>query len=200
MEEVPAYVHLGPITPNVFTRQYEHRSGLIWSRDHETCITDLQCRHFGRNLFQADIHPSHRRCREPVPKHGARRVKRDQRRLPHSGTRGALTSLPPGVGFDHGGGRGEGYIIRGRADPESYIPHDPFNSPSGDALTFTLELTPDVPSHPSRAGTSYVPLDPFDSPDVSYVPPSLSVGSMSYALPPPSAIGSYLMHLYLRVQ
>ncbi|KAI5674055.1 hypothetical protein M9H77_14419 [Catharanthus roseus] len=31
----------------------EHRSGLIWSGDRETCYTDLQCRRFGRNLFQS---------------------------------------------------------------------------------------------------------------------------------------------------
>ncbi|KAI5656275.1 hypothetical protein M9H77_25068 [Catharanthus roseus] len=30
----------------------EHRPGLIWSGDHETCFTDLQCRRFERNLFQ----------------------------------------------------------------------------------------------------------------------------------------------------
>ncbi|KAI5661317.1 hypothetical protein M9H77_20640 [Catharanthus roseus] len=52
MEEVPAHVHPGPIFPDILTRQYEHRSGLIWSGDHETCFTDLQCRRFGRNLFQ----------------------------------------------------------------------------------------------------------------------------------------------------
>ncbi|KAI5680939.1 hypothetical protein M9H77_02166 [Catharanthus roseus] len=33
MEEVPAH--------------HEHRSGLIWSGDHETCYSDLQCRRFG---------------------------------------------------------------------------------------------------------------------------------------------------------
>ncbi|KAI5681148.1 hypothetical protein M9H77_02375 [Catharanthus roseus] len=53
MEKVPAHVHLGPIILDVLTRQHEHRSGLIWSGDHETCITDLQCRYFDRNLFQA---------------------------------------------------------------------------------------------------------------------------------------------------
>ncbi|KAI5654753.1 hypothetical protein M9H77_31940 [Catharanthus roseus] len=52
MEEVPAQVHPGPIVPDVLTRQHEHRFGLIWSGDHETCFTNLQCRHFGRNLFQ----------------------------------------------------------------------------------------------------------------------------------------------------
>ncbi|KAI5673058.1 hypothetical protein M9H77_13422 [Catharanthus roseus] len=52
MEEVSAHVHLGPIVPDVLTRQHEHRSGLIWSGDHKTCFTDLQCRRFGRNLFQ----------------------------------------------------------------------------------------------------------------------------------------------------
>ncbi|KAI5647666.1 hypothetical protein M9H77_33671 [Catharanthus roseus] len=36
MEEVPTPVHLGPIVPDVLTRQHEYRSGLIWSGDHET--------------------------------------------------------------------------------------------------------------------------------------------------------------------
>ncbi|KAI5661888.1 hypothetical protein M9H77_21211 [Catharanthus roseus] len=52
MEEVPAHVHPGPIVTNVLSRQHKHRSGLIWSGDRETCYTDLQCRRFGRNLFQ----------------------------------------------------------------------------------------------------------------------------------------------------
>ncbi|KAI5669541.1 hypothetical protein M9H77_19394 [Catharanthus roseus] len=52
MEEVPTHVHSGPIVPDVLSRQHKHRSGLIWSEDHETCYTDLQCRRFGRNLFQ----------------------------------------------------------------------------------------------------------------------------------------------------
>ncbi|KAI5681115.1 hypothetical protein M9H77_02342 [Catharanthus roseus] len=52
MEEVPGHVHPGPIVLDVLSRQHEHRSGLIWSGDHETCFTDLQCRRFGRNLFQ----------------------------------------------------------------------------------------------------------------------------------------------------
>ncbi|KAI5674124.1 hypothetical protein M9H77_14488 [Catharanthus roseus] len=52
MEEVPAHVHPGPIVIDVLSRQHEYRSGLIWSGDRETCYTDLQCRRFGRNLFQ----------------------------------------------------------------------------------------------------------------------------------------------------
>ncbi|KAI5661426.1 hypothetical protein M9H77_20749 [Catharanthus roseus] len=52
MEEVPAHVHPRPIVPEVLSREHEHRSGLIWSGDHETCYTNLQCRCFGRNLFQ----------------------------------------------------------------------------------------------------------------------------------------------------
>ncbi|KAI5661157.1 hypothetical protein M9H77_20480 [Catharanthus roseus] len=52
MEEVPAHVHPRPIVPDVLSGQHEHRSGLIWSGDRETCYTDLQCRHFGWNLFQ----------------------------------------------------------------------------------------------------------------------------------------------------
>ncbi|KAI5673957.1 hypothetical protein M9H77_14321 [Catharanthus roseus] len=31
MEEVSAHVHLGPIVPDVLTKQHKHRSGLIWS-------------------------------------------------------------------------------------------------------------------------------------------------------------------------
>ncbi|KAI5657755.1 hypothetical protein M9H77_26548 [Catharanthus roseus] len=38
MEEVPAHVHPDPIVPDVLSRQHEHRSGLIWSRDHETTV------------------------------------------------------------------------------------------------------------------------------------------------------------------
>ncbi|KAI5680722.1 hypothetical protein M9H77_01949 [Catharanthus roseus] len=56
MEEVPAYVHPGPIVLDFLTRQHEHRSGLIWSGDHETCFIDLQCRRFSRNLFQRNDH------------------------------------------------------------------------------------------------------------------------------------------------
>ncbi|KAI5663041.1 hypothetical protein M9H77_22364 [Catharanthus roseus] len=52
MEEVPAHVHPGPIVTDVLSRQNEHRSGLIWSGDRETCYTDLQCRRFSCNLFQ----------------------------------------------------------------------------------------------------------------------------------------------------
>ncbi|KAI5648620.1 hypothetical protein M9H77_34625 [Catharanthus roseus] len=52
MEEVPAHVYPGPIVTDVLSRQHEHRSGLIWSEDRETCYTDLQYRRFGRNLFQ----------------------------------------------------------------------------------------------------------------------------------------------------
>ncbi|KAI5672322.1 hypothetical protein M9H77_12686 [Catharanthus roseus] len=52
MEKVPAHVHSGPIVTDVLSRQHEHRSSLIWSGDRETCYIDLQCRPFGRNLFQ----------------------------------------------------------------------------------------------------------------------------------------------------
>ncbi|KAI5656477.1 hypothetical protein M9H77_25270 [Catharanthus roseus] len=52
MEEVSAHVHPGSIVPDVLSRQHEHRSGLIWSGDYETCYTDIQFRRFGWNLFQ----------------------------------------------------------------------------------------------------------------------------------------------------
>ncbi|KAI5678780.1 hypothetical protein M9H77_09730 [Catharanthus roseus] len=38
-----------PSSPLLFPTRFR----LIWSGDHETCITDLQCRHFGRSLFQS---------------------------------------------------------------------------------------------------------------------------------------------------
>ncbi|KAI5658318.1 hypothetical protein M9H77_27111 [Catharanthus roseus] len=60
MEEVPAHVHPGPIVTDVLSRQHEHRLGLIWSGDRETCYTDLQCRCFGRNLFQCYSAAPHR--------------------------------------------------------------------------------------------------------------------------------------------
>ncbi|KAI5647725.1 hypothetical protein M9H77_33730 [Catharanthus roseus] len=60
MEEVPAHVHPRLIVPDVLSKQHEHRSGLIWSGDRETCYTDLQCRHFGRNLFQCYSTAPHR--------------------------------------------------------------------------------------------------------------------------------------------
>ncbi|KAI5662737.1 hypothetical protein M9H77_22060 [Catharanthus roseus] len=53
-------MHLGPIVPDILTRQLEHRLGLIWSRDYETYITDLQCRRFSRNLFQSYSTAPHR--------------------------------------------------------------------------------------------------------------------------------------------
>ncbi|KAI5647851.1 hypothetical protein M9H77_33856 [Catharanthus roseus] len=43
MEEVPAHVHPGSIVTDVLSRQHEHRSGLIWSGDRDTCYTNLQC-------------------------------------------------------------------------------------------------------------------------------------------------------------
>ncbi|KAI5666512.1 hypothetical protein M9H77_16365 [Catharanthus roseus] len=52
MEEVSVHMYPVPIVPDVLSRQHDHRSGLIWNGDHETCYTDLQCRRFGRNLFQ----------------------------------------------------------------------------------------------------------------------------------------------------
>ncbi|KAI5661856.1 hypothetical protein M9H77_21179 [Catharanthus roseus] len=60
MGEVLAHVHPGPIVPDVLPRQHEHRFGLIWSGDHETCYTDLQCRRFGRNLFHCYSTAPHR--------------------------------------------------------------------------------------------------------------------------------------------
>ncbi|KAI5649702.1 hypothetical protein M9H77_35707 [Catharanthus roseus] len=46
MEEVPVNVYPGLIVPDVLTKQHEHRSGLIWSGNHEMYFTDLQYRHF----------------------------------------------------------------------------------------------------------------------------------------------------------
>ncbi|KAI5658359.1 hypothetical protein M9H77_27152 [Catharanthus roseus] len=163
MEEVPVYVYSGPINPDILTRQHEHRSGLIWRWDHEICTTDLQCRHFGCNMFQITPWLGHGGC-APVPAHS-------------------------GVRFGHRGERGGGFGRRRQADPSSYAPHDPLDNPGGNAPKFTLGLTPDVSSHLSGAGTSYVPHDPFDSPNDSYILPPPSVGGTSYIPPFPSVIG-----------
>ncbi|KAI5656579.1 hypothetical protein M9H77_25372 [Catharanthus roseus] len=73
MEEVPAHVHPSPIVPDVLSRQHEHQSGLIWSGDHETCFTDLQCRHFSRNLFQCySMAPGRQLCTAALG--GARQI------------------------------------------------------------------------------------------------------------------------------
>ncbi|KAI5672579.1 hypothetical protein M9H77_12943 [Catharanthus roseus] len=56
MEEVPAHVHPGPVVPDVLTRQHEHRSGLIWSWDNETCFTELQCRRSIYSSLKVQLH------------------------------------------------------------------------------------------------------------------------------------------------
>ncbi|KAI5672589.1 hypothetical protein M9H77_12953 [Catharanthus roseus] len=73
MEEVSAHVQPSPIVPDVLTRQHERRSGLIWSRDHETYI------------HAAGVQPSRCRPHEPVLQRGARGVKMGARRLPSGG-------------------------------------------------------------------------------------------------------------------
>ncbi|KAI5683794.1 hypothetical protein M9H77_05022 [Catharanthus roseus] len=55
MEEVPTNVHPGSVVLDVLMRQHEHMSGLIWSGDHETCITDLQCRCFVAICFKLTV-------------------------------------------------------------------------------------------------------------------------------------------------
>ncbi|KAI5662110.1 hypothetical protein M9H77_21433 [Catharanthus roseus] len=45
MEEVPAHVHPGPIVLDVLSRKHEHRSGMIWSGDHETMNNDEEIRY-----------------------------------------------------------------------------------------------------------------------------------------------------------
>ncbi|KAI5668593.1 hypothetical protein M9H77_18446 [Catharanthus roseus] len=66
MEEVPAHVHLGPIVPDVLSRQHEHISGLIWSGDHETYLIErllgvqLSLSHFSG--YKAVVHGGFGRC------------------------------------------------------------------------------------------------------------------------------------------
>ncbi|KAI5683428.1 hypothetical protein M9H77_04656 [Catharanthus roseus] len=55
MEEVPAHVHPGLIVPDMLTRQHKHRSGLIGTENHETCVTDIHCRHFNLSIGAVDI-------------------------------------------------------------------------------------------------------------------------------------------------
>ncbi|KAI5672819.1 hypothetical protein M9H77_13183 [Catharanthus roseus] len=75
MEEVPAHVHPEPIVLDALSRQHEHRSGLIWSGDHEMCYTDLQCRRFGQNLFQCySMAPRRLLCMAALG--GARQIRR----------------------------------------------------------------------------------------------------------------------------
>lgn len=110
------------------------------------------------------VQPSGRHPREPVPKRGARGVKRGQLRVTRGGRASAPTEHPC---FDYGGWRGGGPGRRGRADLESYIPHYPFDSLSGYAPTFTLGLMLDTSHtllHLNVVGTSYASHDIFHSP------------------------------------
>ncbi|KAI5673355.1 hypothetical protein M9H77_13719 [Catharanthus roseus] len=81
------------------------------------------------------VQPSHRRPQQLVPKHGARGVKKDAIRLPGGRAHGGCAPTPPHPGR------------QGRVDLGSYVPHDPFDSPSGDASIFSLGLTPITLSH-----------------------------------------------------
>ncbi|KAI5674017.1 hypothetical protein M9H77_14381 [Catharanthus roseus] len=93
MEEVPTHVHPGPIVPDVLSRQHEHRSGLIWSEDHETCFIDLQCRYFGRNLFQCYSTTPHRLV-ELIDRTGFRGCMTDRGRLSLSTDLGVVQPTP----------------------------------------------------------------------------------------------------------
>ncbi|KAI5654351.1 hypothetical protein M9H77_31538 [Catharanthus roseus] len=72
---------------------------------------------------------------EPVHERGARGVKRGDHRLQGGGAREGRTPAP--LHPDRWG----------HIDPGSYVPHDPFNSPGRDTLTFSLGLTLVAPSH-----------------------------------------------------
>ncbi|KAI5678562.1 hypothetical protein M9H77_09512 [Catharanthus roseus] len=193
MEEVPAYVHPGPINPNILTRQHEHRSGLIWSGDHETC-------HMLSDMSSSLIHTSILHEVDDM-------------------TTGVLVGLPlsrfgilgrPGARRGHAhsplnpGGRGRtdpryreerrrGSGGRGRADPSSYVLPDPYDSLGRDALTFNLGLTLVALSHPSGASTSYPPSSVRDK---SYSSPPSSAVGLSFDAPPPlGTSGSSVSHM-----
>ncbi|KAI5648527.1 hypothetical protein M9H77_34532 [Catharanthus roseus] len=109
------------------------------------------------------------------------------RRLPSAGACGGRAPVSPHPGEQghadprHRGARGGGSGGRGRENPGSYIPPDPFDS---------SDL--DVPTSTCRAGISYIPPDPFNIPDAPYIQPPPSTGGTSY-LPPP--LGSSVPHM-----
>ncbi|KAI5680476.1 hypothetical protein M9H77_01703 [Catharanthus roseus] len=179
MEEVPAHVHPGPIVPDVLSRQHEHRFGLIWSGDHETCYTDLQYRRFGRNLFQ---------CYSTAP------LKRGARRQPGHGAGGGRLPVPL---FPHRHGHvdpGHVEMERGKGSGGGQPTVDLFDSQNLD-FSFSLGLPPVSQSLPSGSGTSQTPPPPGLGFASFQTPHSTSFGFYEFRAPPPSGIaGSSTPH------
>ncbi|KAI5681942.1 hypothetical protein M9H77_03170 [Catharanthus roseus] len=191
MKEVPAHMYSGPIVPDVLTRQHEHRSGLIWSGDHETCITDLHCRRFGRNLFQSySTAPRRLVKKEPLEAWILREftgLETDDDlilRAPLGGARqvgGALVLLQIWAWSRSPVLRPQ--ILR-------HVQPDPL-APLGAIWCTFLGLMPPTQSHPP---TSYTPLPLGFSSFQAPHPPS--TGSSSFqALPPSGTVGSSTPHM-----
>ncbi|KAI5676759.1 hypothetical protein M9H77_07709 [Catharanthus roseus] len=131
-----------------------HTSLYRQSSTHDTQTYGYQPAGVNRRMMQTfAVQPSCRLPQEPVLERGSRGLKR--------------------------GRRGGGSSKWERANPRSYVPYDPFDSPGGDAPTFTLVLRPDALSRPSGASTSYVPHDPFDSPIPSLSVPHVPISRLS---------------------
>ncbi|KAI5682971.1 hypothetical protein M9H77_04199 [Catharanthus roseus] len=113
--------------------------------------------------------PSCRRPQEPIPKRGARGVKRGARHADSV----------------HGGEIGGGSGGRGHGDPGSNVPGDTFDNLGLDVPTFSLGLTPPTLSYPSGSGTSYAP--PPSTSGTSYAPPPLGAVGFRFDAPPPSS-------------
>ncbi|KAI5683550.1 hypothetical protein M9H77_04778 [Catharanthus roseus] len=184
MEEVSAHVHPGPIVPDVLTRQHEYRSGLIWSGDHETCFTDLQCRRLGPR-YPTDIPSTTVVSPSPGARTGlgARGVKRGARRQPSGGAGGGRPPVPPFPGrtrqVDPGRieverSEGSGQVESGEGSGGGHFPVDPFDSQNLDIPSFSLDLMQPSQSLPIGLGTL------ITSRYISFRAP-----------PPPGTVGSF---------
>ncbi|KAI5674150.1 hypothetical protein M9H77_14514 [Catharanthus roseus] len=177
MDEVPTHVHQCPIVPDVLTRQHEHRSVLLWSRDHEMYFTNLQCRRFGRNLFQSySIAPRKLVKKEPLEAWILRSFTGSE--TDDDLILGTLCTTTLGGAQQRGGAL---VILQSWAwsripalQPQlmTDVQDDPL-APLG-AIWCTLGLTPPTQSHPPT----------------SYAPPPLGLGFSSFQSPHPPSIGS----------
>ncbi|KAI5674070.1 hypothetical protein M9H77_14434 [Catharanthus roseus] len=178
MEEVPAHVHPGPIVPDVLSRQHEHRSGLIWSGDHEIhMLPDLSgnlvhVRYFsllkdidairtyswGSCTFPVQLS----RCCpwEHVPDRGARGVKRGTHRQPGRGAEGRRSPVPPFPDRHEHADPGHIEVERGEGSRGGQPTIDPFDSSNLDISSFSLGLTQHSQSLPSGSGILQMPFPP----------------------------------------
>ncbi|KAI5673497.1 hypothetical protein M9H77_13861 [Catharanthus roseus] len=204
MEKVPAHVHPSFIVPNVLSRKHEHRFGLIWSGDHETCFTNLQSRRFGRNLFQCystappstDYRVDKRMMtsmlqevddmasvviQEPPssPSQMAVFAKKGACRQPGRGVGGGRPHIPPFPSRNEHVDPGHVEVKRGQGFGGGQPLIDPFDSLNLGIPSFSLGLTPPSQSLPSGFGTLQMPPLP-----VFWI----------LSPPPPSTAGSSTTH------